>query len=73
MGILMSIHNKEEIEAVLDMAAAYKEIIEAKDKLIEQLREYCRKANIEEHNLRVELTRMQMVMELTGWDKGRPW
>ena len=69
----MSIHNKEETEAVMDMAAAYKEIIEAKDKLIEQLREYCRKANIEEHNLRVELTRMQMVMELTGWDKGRPW
>ena len=69
----MSIHNKEETEAVMDMAAAYKEIIEAKDKLIEQLREdrtqllHQRARNLE------ELARLRMVMELTGWDKGRPW
>jgi hypothetical protein len=69
----MSIHNKEEIEAVLDMAAAYKEIIEAKDKLIEQLREdkdtllHQRARNLG------ELAQLRMVMELTGWDKGRPW
>ena len=69
----MSIHNKEEIEAVLDMAAAYKEIIEAKDKLIEQLRED--KAQLLHQRARNldELAQLRMVMELTGWDKGRPW
>ena len=69
----MSIHNKEETEAVMDMAAAYKEIIEAKDKLIEQLRED--KAQLLHQRARNldELAQLRMVMELTGWDKGRPW
>ena len=69
----MSIHNKEETEAVMNMAAAYKEIIEAKDKLIEQLRED--KAQLLHQRARNldELAQLRMVMELTGWDKGRPW
>ena len=69
----MSIHNKEETEAVMDMAAAYKEIIEAKDKLIEQLRED--KAQLLHQRARNldELAQLRMVMEITGWDKGRPW
>ena len=69
----MSIHNPEETEAIMAMAAAYKEVIEAKDKLIEQLRED--KAQLLHQRARNldELAQLRMVMELTGWDKGRPW
>ena len=69
----MSIHNKEETEAVLDMAAAYKEIIEAKDRLIEQLRED-KTALMQRRNwLEKKIGYLTNIMELTGWDKGRPW
>ena len=68
----MSIHEPDEA-LVVAMAAAYKEIIEAKDRLIEQLLEdkdtllHQRARNLG------ELAQLRMVMELTGWDKGRPW